>query len=232
MKFILVISFLVSLLLSSETRLIIGCFKEPQNAENAKIQIDKFVQSDAKFKNFLEENSVTTKYTVIGDWNVISFEPFSDNQTLYHTYFKIKDMYPDSYKVDMGAKGDQEIMASYSKPEMPSAKDEMKEPSALASEKIMTFKDEMKQTTPAKPAKNEATEPMQNKKVQKQEVAEITRDTLKSSKKAEEANGDTPYLYPLLAIVLIVVVLIIYFTQRKPKKTLHTLKEDFEEDLS
>lgn len=232
MKFILVISFLVSLLLSDETRLIIGCFKEPKNAENAKIKIDKYVQSNTKFKNFLEENSVTTKYTVIGDWNVISFEPFNDNQVLYHTYFKIKDMYPDSYKIDMGAKGDQEIMASYSKNEMPSAKDEIKEPLSSKNEKIMTFQDEMKQDTTPETAKSETTEPVQDEKVQKQEMTEVTRDTLPNTKKSEEADSDVPYLYPLLAVVLIIVILIIYFTQRQPKKTLHTLKEDFEEDLS
>lgn len=229
MKFILVISFLVSLLLSNETRLIIGCFKEPKNAENAKIKIDEYVQNDTKFKNFLQKNSVTTKYKVIGEWNVISFEPFNDNKVLYHTYFKIKEMYPDSYKIDMGAKGDQEIMASYSKAETPSAKDKIKEPSVSKTEKIMTFQDEMKQTSPAK---DKVTKPINSEKVQKQETAKVTKNTLSSTKKSEESNSDVPYLYPLIVIVLIVVIFIIYFTQRKPKKTLHTLKDDFEEDLS
>jgi hypothetical protein len=217
MKFILILSFLVSLLLSSETRLIIGCFKEPKNAENAKIKIDKFIQSDTKFKNFLQENAVTTEYKVIGDWNVISFEPFSDNQTLYHTYFKIKDMYPDSYKIDMGAKGDQEIMASNYKNES-------------ENKKAMTYQNEMKE---ASSAKEESTMPVQNKQVQKSKAAEIIKDAIATPKKHNnDANSDTPYLYPLLAIVLIIVIFIIYFTQKKPKRPLQTLKENFEEDLS
>lgn len=228
MKFILVISFVFSLLLSNETRLIIGCFKEPKNAENAKIKIDEFVQNNTEFKNFLERNSVTTKNTLIGNWNVISFEPFNDSTNLFITYFKIKDMYPNAYKVDINAQDEEQILASNYKEELPSSQDDMKNSSTSQNEKIMTFQDEMKQTSSAQ---NEVTQPVQSEQAQKQDAVEVTKDTQASTKSNEQKSG-VPYLYPLLIAVLILVAVIIYFTQRKPKKTLHTLKEDFEEDLS
>lgn len=232
MKLILVISLLFSFALSNDTRLIIGCFKEPNNAKNAKITIDKYIENNTEFKNFLKSNSITTKYTSIGEWNVISFEPFSDSTTLFRTYFKIKDMYPDAYKVAISSVDEQEVLASNYKEEVTATQDEMTQETATSQEaEILTYANEMKKD---ETSSSEKTMPTKNEQTQKQEIAEITRDTLtKTPKKSmDKKSTEVPYLYPLLIVILIVVVLIIYFTQRKPKKTLHTLKEDFEEDLS
>lgn len=223
MKFIIGISLLFSLLFSSQSRLVVGSFQYEKNAKRMTANIENIIKNDKELKNFLDKNSIKVTYGNLGKYYAVSFEPFYDSKTKFITYFKIKKRYADTYSLDITNQNEAEYLASnnYNEQEVPQAKKDTK--------------DSINQLSTTSKPKESAL--VQKETTQKQEEIKQSIDTLSSTKTAtkkqeDDSNNKLPYLIPLLVVVLILVILIVYFTQRKPKKTLQTLKENFEEDLS
>ena len=205
MKFLLIISFLFSLLLS-DTRLVIGCYKEQKNAEYAKIKIDKIIQKDANFKSFLKRNAISTKHIQIGEWNVISFEPFNDSTTMLKTYFKLNKMYPDTYKLEIRPAEEKEIITPPSDENMVAAKSVMPEPMTV--ENTQTTMHEAVEKTAA----DETTEAATMDKADENAAADM-------KVVEEESNPVTSYLFAIILILLLIVAVIVYMIQKKSNKT-------------
>lgn len=237
MKFFMLISLLFSLAFSSESRLVVGSFQYESNAKRMKDNIEKIIQNDQEFKEFLDENSINVTYKLLGKYYAVSFEPFSDPTTKFRTYFKLKKRYADTYSLTIDDKDREAFLAAAKEENVESAETEkMKLPTPLE-QKSEVKSTELEVPTPLNDKQEDTYTTPKKEEAKAQEQIKQSINAMSAPKKAkhqeEQSSNKLPYLIPLLIVVLLLVMLIVYFNyKRKPKKELQTLQEEIHEELS
>ncbi|WP_373070403.1 response regulator [Sulfurimonas sp.] len=218
MKFILLISILLTTYLSAATQIVIGTFSKSSSAISVKDELTSVISKDIEFKNFLEKNNIKSVTKQDGKYFLVTLEPLLDKATQTHVLNKIKSTeFKDAYVLKL----------VLDKVELPKelAKEEVKvEDLPVEEVKVQEVKPEKIQVEKTTPVKVEKVTPIEVKpKPVKQEIQKI-----KIPQPAQE-NFVQTYMMEIIAFILILILIVIYvfILKNKQKK----LQEDLGEDI-
>jgi len=94
-KFIIFIYvFYASTLYAGQTQIVLGSFLNPNNAEILVNKINNKIDKDSEFKDFFQNNSLTTSYKKDGKYFSVVVKPFNDSNTRK----KVSDFFKPEYK--------------------------------------------------------------------------------------------------------------------------------------
>ena len=234
MKFIVMIVMMSSLLLSWPKQIILGSYTVEDNAVSALSGINKKIEEDAKLQALVNEHSLKTKNTLIGDYTVVSINEFNSYVSLLRTYNVLKNYYADAYVLKypagsmtqmeteeaLEAKASQEIADEEKRAELKKLLEE--EPQESKSESESTENQEV--TTVDSDAETKVKEVASKK--------DTVKETVSSEEEvvAEEESSGQDYLIYLvgLAILILIIAGIVMSQSKKsqPKREIRTLEED------
>ena len=202
MKFFLLISFIYSLL-SAQGQIVLGTFSNIKNAKQTQKVLNKIIQDDEKFHNFLQKNSLKTNSKVNGKYFIVTIEPFNDYVTQLSVLNRIKQTrFKDAYPLDLSAPQKKEIIIDdpllMAEPDIETIDvvTNIQEPEPII--KLVTKKEVKKEVKP-----KVATAPI------------VPETTIIQSKAVVAEEGS---LTDILALVAIVILMIIYFFIKKSKQ--------------
>ena len=98
MRFILLISLILTTVINAKTQIIIGTFSKQSSAKSVKKELNNIINSDTKFKTFLEKNSIKTTTKKDDKYFLVTLEPFIDIVTQSAVLDRIKKTkFKDAY---------------------------------------------------------------------------------------------------------------------------------------
>ncbi|WP_415396295.1 response regulator [Sulfurimonas sp. CS5] len=105
MKIIFLLSLIYSFVLANQSQIVLGTFSTESTAKKVKYSVNKIINRDIKFKNFLDKNSLKTVSKKHGKYFIVTIEPFSDVVTMHSVLNKIKKTkFKDAYVLKLGNK--------------------------------------------------------------------------------------------------------------------------------
>jgi CheY-like chemotaxis protein len=221
MKIFFLLAFLLTLLFSNQTQIVLGTFSTKQAAIRVKADVQKIINKDAKFKNFMEQNSLKTKYKQHGKYIIVTIEPFNDIVTSYSVLNKLKKTkYKDAYKLSLSSKKDARSIHTVQEPEIIDDPLLMPEPS-LENLKVV----DSVQKTNIKPLKDAKKDVM------------LEENTI--PRKAAEISVFKAFTFEMIAAIAFLTLIVIYFLLKKSEQKIEDdfidrtpipKKEDFEEE--
>ena len=208
MKIFFLLSFIFTILFSNQTQIILGAFSTQRSAMLVKADIDKIIKNDLKLHNFMNKNSLKTKYKKHGKYTIVTIEPFNDIITMHSVLNRFKDTkYKGAYKLNLNPTKSKSSDKTTEKPEIIDDPLLMPEPD-IKNIKVIPLA--QKNTV---------------KHIEKEEKAKIILDQTIS----EQTN--IPIIFKtssieLILIITILTLIIIYFIY---KKSQYQIKDDITE---
>ncbi|WP_294966196.1 response regulator [Sulfurimonas sp.] len=219
MKIFFLLTFLLTLLFSNQTQIVLGSFSTKQAAIRVKEDIQKIINKDAKFKNFIEQNSLKTKYKQHGKYIIVTIEPFNDIVTTHSVLNRLKkNKYKDAYKLSLSSKKDARSIPTVQELEIIDDPLLMPEPSLEVVKSV--------QETKIKPLKNIKKDLVLKENISPRQEAQIS--VFKAFK------------FEMITAIAFLTLIVIYFLLKKSKQKIEDditditpipKKEDFEEDF-
>ncbi|MCW8839157.1 MAG: response regulator, partial [Thiovulaceae bacterium] len=90
MKYILLISIILTTFLSAKTQIVIGTFTKESSAHNVKEELIRTINKDKKLKAFLEKNNIKSIAKKDSKYFIVTLEPFLDKATHTSVLNKIR----------------------------------------------------------------------------------------------------------------------------------------------
>jgi CheY-like chemotaxis protein len=216
-----------SFILANQSQIVLGTFSTISNAKKVEQSINKIIQKDEKFKNFLNKNSLKAVSKEFGKYFIVTIEPFNDIVTQYSVLNRLKKTkFKDAYVLQLTTQENSEIDI----------------PKEIEIEETQIIDDPLLMPEPN--IKSIKVEPLIQKKNTpvidkiKKKKKDIVVKEKSTPKKNKELNVLETYLNEVIASLVILLLIIIYFIIKKSQKkrendfedsTLKPDKQDFYE---
>ena len=201
MKYILLISILLTTFLSAKNQIVIGTFSKKQSAYNIKNELNETINKDLDFKTFLEENNIKSVVKKDGKYFIVTLEPFTDKKIQTSALNTIKQTkFEDAYILKISP----EVQTTTVEPKKIKQQDIIKKDQSVIVEEVTPA------LIKALDVEKKSLTQKENKKIEVEEKQQKKLYKPVSQPQVAQENFVQTYLIEIIAFIAILILLVIY----------------------
>ncbi|EDZ61236.1 protein containing signal transduction response regulator receiver region domain [Sulfurimonas gotlandica GD1] len=212
MKIIFLLSLIYTFILANQTQIVLGTFTTESIANETQNDVNKIINKDTKFQNFIDMNSLKTVSKKHGKYFIVTIEPFNDIVTTHSVLNRIKKTkYKDAY-----------ILKIFSQKTLKKEKTEtiiIPEPEIIDDPLLMPEPD-------IKSIKVASLTQKSDINAEKEKKKDIVIKEKVSKRPTKELNVLETYFNEIIAAIAILILIVVYFMIKKSQQK---QKDDFED---